>query len=43
MSDSVDKGCVELIYHSSNVAIYQGDVLIALPQLASASVNAGHR
>ncbi len=40
MSHSVGEGCVEPIYRSSNVAIYQGDVLIVLPQLASASVNA---
>lgn len=40
MSHSTGKGCVEPIYRSVNVAIYQGDVLIVLPQLASASVNA---
>jgi site-specific DNA-methyltransferase (adenine-specific) len=40
VSHSVGEGCVEPMYRSSNVAIYQGDVLIVLPQLASASVNA---
>jgi hypothetical protein len=40
VSHSVGEGCVEPIYRSSNVAIYQGDVLIVLPQLTSASVNA---
>jgi site-specific DNA-methyltransferase (adenine-specific) len=42
VSHSVGDGCGELapIYRSSNVAIYQGDVLIVLPQLAPASVNA---
>jgi len=37
---STEFGCVEPIYRSSNVAIYQGDALIVLPRLASASVNA---
>jgi site-specific DNA-methyltransferase (adenine-specific) len=40
VSHSVGENCVEPMYRSSNVAIYQGDVLIVLPQLASASVNA---
>lgn len=39
-SGSISEGCVEPMYRSSNVAIYQGNVLIVLPQLASASVNA---
>lgn len=40
MSYGVGEGCVKPIYRSGNVAIYQGDVLIVLPQLASASANA---
>ncbi|MGH3885067.1 MAG: DNA-methyltransferase [Pseudonocardiaceae bacterium] len=39
-SHCVGGGRVEPIYRNSNVAIYQGDVLIVLPQLAPASVNA---
>jgi hypothetical protein len=40
VSHSVDDGCVEPMYRSSKAVIYQGDVLIVLPQLTPASVNA---